>query len=80
MQKWMYFDEEDNLVVFYYLRSSEIWTDKRGSLWWEWPYKRGTTVCKRIEISILFVKICFSGIELGRTRSQLHKSIYITVW
>ena len=80
MQKWMYFDEEDNLVVFYYLRSSEIWTDKRGSLCWEWPYKRGTTVCKRIEISILFVKICFSGIELGRTRSQLHKSIYITVW
>jgi hypothetical protein len=29
------------LVVFYYLRASEIWPDKRGGLWWEWPYKRG---------------------------------------
>ena len=33
----------DNLLVFYYLSASEIWSDKRGGFWWEWPYKRGTT-------------------------------------
>jgi hypothetical protein len=27
--------------VFYYLRASENWPDKRGGFWWEWPYKRG---------------------------------------
>jgi hypothetical protein len=30
----------DNLVVFYYLSTSEIWLDKRCGLWWEEPYKR----------------------------------------
>jgi hypothetical protein len=35
--------EEDNLLIIYYLSASEIWPDKRGSLWWEWPIKRGTT-------------------------------------
>jgi hypothetical protein len=34
----------DNLVVFYYLSTSEIWLDKRCGLWWEEPYKRETTV------------------------------------
>jgi hypothetical protein len=24
----------DNLVVFYYLSSSELWHDKRGGFWW----------------------------------------------
>jgi hypothetical protein len=33
--------EGDNLLVFYYLSSSEIRPDKRGDLWWEWPYKTG---------------------------------------
>ena len=35
--------ERDNYVVFYYLMicTCEIWYDKRGGLWWEWPYKRG---------------------------------------
>ena len=32
-----------NLVVFYYLSSSELWHDKRGGFWWEGPYKKGTT-------------------------------------
>ena len=27
-----------------YLNASEIWPDKRGGLWWEWPYYRETTV------------------------------------
>jgi len=36
--------ESDNLVVIYYLGASEIWLDERGDLWWEWPYKRGTTI------------------------------------
>ena len=30
-----------NLVVYFYLRASEIWSDKRGAVWLEWPYKRG---------------------------------------
>jgi hypothetical protein len=23
------------------ISTCEIWSDKRGGLWWEWPYKRG---------------------------------------
>jgi hypothetical protein len=34
--------EEDNLLIIYYLSASEIWPDKRGSLWWEWSDKRGS--------------------------------------
>ena len=30
--------------LFYYLSVSEICSDKRGGLWWEWTYKRGTTI------------------------------------
>jgi len=29
----------NNLVVFYYLTSSNILPDKRGGLWWKWPSK-----------------------------------------
>jgi len=36
--------EGNNLVVFYYLRASENWPDKRGGFWWEWPYKRRAIV------------------------------------
>ena len=36
--------EEDNLVALYYLNVSDIWSDKSCGLWWEEPYKRGTTV------------------------------------
>jgi hypothetical protein len=36
--------EKDNLVVFYYLSAFEIWSDKRCSLCWERPFKRGTMV------------------------------------
>jgi len=32
-----------NLIVFYYLNASEIWCNKSGNLWLEWP-QRGTTV------------------------------------
>ena len=32
----------DSLVVFYC--ASEIWPDKRGGLWWEGIWKRGSTV------------------------------------
>ena len=33
----------ENLVVhvFDYLSASDIWHDKKGGLWWEWPHKRG---------------------------------------
>jgi hypothetical protein len=31
--------EGSNLVVFYYLNASEIWSDyQRGDLWWELLY------------------------------------------
>jgi len=33
--------DRGNLVVFYSLCTSEICPDKRGCLWWEWPYKMG---------------------------------------
>ena len=37
--------EGASLLALYYLSALEIWPDnKRGGLWWEWPYKRGTTV------------------------------------
>lgn len=32
----------DNIVSFYYLGESEIWSIKRHSVWWERPYNRGT--------------------------------------
>jgi hypothetical protein len=32
MIKWVASLEKDNLVVLYYLRASEIWSDKRGGL------------------------------------------------
>jgi hypothetical protein len=31
-----------NLEVCYYLSVSELWPDKKGDLWLEWSYKRGT--------------------------------------
>ena len=40
----MSYFEGDNLLVFYYLNTSNIWPDNRGGLWWEGSYKRGTTV------------------------------------
>ena len=49
MKKWHYkrggLSWGDNLEVFAF----EIWPDKRGDLWWELPYKRGTTVFIFIE-------------------------------
>jgi hypothetical protein len=37
--------EGTSLLALYYLSALEISPDnKRGGLWWEWPYKRGTTV------------------------------------
>jgi len=36
------FLEGDNLLIFYYLSASEIWSDKKGGLRSEGPYKRGT--------------------------------------
>jgi hypothetical protein len=27
-----------------YISASEMWPDRRRCLWWEGPYKRGTTV------------------------------------
>ena len=33
--------ERDDIVVFYLLSALEIWPDKRGGLWLEWPYNTG---------------------------------------
>jgi hypothetical protein len=49
--------ELDNLVALNNLRTSEIWPDNRGDLWWKWPYKRGTTVYCSFNVS--FYTICF---------------------
>ena len=32
--------EGHNLPTFYNLNAFEIWPDKRGGFWWEWPDKR----------------------------------------
>jgi hypothetical protein len=52
--------EGNNLVAFYYLSESEIWPDKRGDLWWEWPYKRENTKYFTINPVQLPCKICWS--------------------
>jgi len=36
--------EGDNLLIFYYVSTSETWPNKGGGLWGEGPYKRETTV------------------------------------
>ena len=36
--------ERYNLVVFYSINASKIMPDKRGVRWWEWSYKKGTTI------------------------------------
>jgi hypothetical protein len=46
-----------NIGVFYYLCSSEIWPDKRSSLYLEWANKRGTTVCYFFLLANLAVKL-----------------------
>ena len=29
------------IVIFYYLKASAVWPDKKGGIWWEWPFKKG---------------------------------------
>jgi len=36
--------EGEDYVVFHNLSGSEIWLDKKGSLWWEGPDNRWITV------------------------------------
>jgi hypothetical protein len=49
--------EGDNLVVFYYLSTSEIWLDKRSDLWWEGPYKRETIVLGTFSVMRIMYRI-----------------------
>jgi hypothetical protein len=54
--------EKDNLVVFNYLCASEIWSNKRGSLWWEWSYTRGWLLSGEVfcvSIDIILVTGCY---------------------
>ena len=44
MKKWHYKRGDFSFVIFYYLSAFDIWPVKSGSLWWEWPYEKGTTV------------------------------------
>ena len=46
------FLEGDSLVVYYYPSVFEIWPDKRGDLWWKWPYY----LCRNVSLS-LFITI-----------------------
>ena len=48
-----------NLVVFYYLSPFEIWPDKKGSLWWEWPDKRAGFLFKLIMLRTIVLKAVF---------------------
>jgi hypothetical protein len=51
------FLQGDSTVVFYYLSASEIWPDKRGGLWWEWPWKNRITALFIIH-SLILSKFC----------------------
>ena len=68
--------DSENLVVFYYLNVSEIWPDKRGCLWWEWPYKRGSILIQFIVfyliIFLLFFQLNFIGVTVEAERNYIH--------
>jgi len=49
--------EGNNLVVIYYLGTSEVCPGKRGGLWWEWPYKRVTILSNTILTVYMINKI-----------------------
>jgi hypothetical protein len=65
----MSYFEGDNLLVFYYLNTSNIWPDNRGGLWWEGSYKRGLLYCynkdflkcqKKVVECALYINVCYS--------------------
>jgi hypothetical protein len=39
---------------------SEIWPDKRGCLWWEWPYWSGEYCITQITMTFILIKATFS--------------------
>ena len=45
--------EKSNLVIFYYLSTTEIWSDQRGGLWREWPYKKELLWFKFCEVIMI---------------------------
>jgi hypothetical protein len=46
-----------NLIVFYFLSMSEIWPDKRGCLWWEWPYWSGEYCITQITMTFILMSL-----------------------
>ena len=44
------------VALFYYLSVSEICPDKRGGLWWEWPY---------FNISVYLKSVLIKGVASG---------------
>jgi hypothetical protein len=48
---------DGKLISIFSISHSEIWSDIRGDLWWEWPYKKGTTEKKWpiLESYMLFI-------------------------
>ena len=45
-------------VVFYYCSASEIGSNKSGCLWWEWSYRRVTTILKEYTYSLKALISC----------------------
>jgi hypothetical protein len=63
---WSLLRGVDNLLVCYYLGTSEICPDEKGGLWWEGPYKKGTAT----PVLLFFHYTCniFIKIVLLRTK------------
>jgi hypothetical protein len=55
----------DNLVELCNLHVSKIWSDsdKRGGRWWEWPYKRATTVLSKIPLWVVVGLWCLTPLS-----------------
>ena len=79
----------DNLAVFYYHLVSGIWpygsgyirevafggSDyKRGGLWWEWLYKRGTTILTFSPHYCLIYAYLIAANKLSPFGTMLHDS------
>jgi hypothetical protein len=60
-----------NLVLYYYLCKSEIWSDKRSGLWLEWPYIDSTVSL----FSILFISVPFYQWRPNVSVSDLDDSV-----
>jgi hypothetical protein len=71
----------DNLLVFYYPSVSEIWSDDRDGLWWEWDYCTIISHCwKNTSLSLshplepLPCTMNLSTADLRNYRTEFHET------